>query len=60
MDDEDDIDLEAPAGRLSIRVGRDQEVEVTYDGDPIPVTSIDVDEVSLERLASQPRTLRGQ
>ena len=60
MDDEDDIELEAPAGRLSIRVGRDQEVEVTYDGDPIPVTSIDIDEVSLERLASQPRTLRDQ
>lgn len=60
MDDEDDIDHEVSAGRLSIRVGRDQEVEVSYDGGPIPVTSIDIDDVSLERLVSQPRTLRDQ
>ena len=44
---------------ITIAVDRDGTQHVAFDGVPLPVRSISIDPVSLERLSDQPRTVRG-
>lgn len=57
--DEPELDEHA-ARNIAIRISRDGEITVTYDGDLVPVSSIDIDRASLDRLAAQPKTVRDQ
>jgi hypothetical protein len=43
---------------LQIRVERTGDLDVKYDGAPLPVGSIDIDAVSLSRLERQPGRVR--
>lgn len=47
----------APAGELAIRIERDGELVVTYDGEPVPVSSIEIDPISLRRLEGRRKRL---
>ena len=47
-----------PSGVLAIRVRRDGTIEVAYNGEPVPVSAIDVDPLSLRRLEKMRRLLR--
>jgi len=55
---DEDEDFEPEPEPLRIRALRDGSLDVTLGGIPIEVSTVDIDEATIERLQKMPRTVR--